>query len=199
VRGYRSGIAYSFGRILWSGQTTEYRTGDEKDVYDAGFFDYTRPVYPTHYAELGADWLTMADNNIHGNTLRFTNTSGGAAATTGDRVIQDHLTGLEWYRPSSLPTAVNWNDAIDAALALSADGKTDWILPPLNCLMGLVRYESGVNLNYGGFLITTSLWSGTTNQFTTTQARTYGGGSSISEANGLKTNTVSYICCRRFI
>ena len=199
VRDYRSGIAYSFGRVFWSGQTTEYRTGDEKYVYDAGFFDYTRPVYPTHYAELGANFLTLAADNIHGNTLRFTDPSGSAAATTGDRVIQDHLTGLEWYRPGTLPTTVSWNDAIDAALALSAGGHSDWILPPLNLLMGLARYESGVNMNYGGFLITTSLWSSTTNSYSTTQAKVFGATSSVTEANNPKTNTLRYICCRRFI
>ena len=199
VRNYRSGIAYQFGKKDWSGQTTEYRTGDEKDIFDAGFFDYTRPVYPTHYAELGSNFTTLAANNSFGNTNRFTDEAGNAVATSGNRYILDHLTGLMWYRPSSLPTAATWNDAIDACEAASTGGYTDWHMPPINLLMQLVQYEASVNLNYGGFLITVSLWSGTTNPYNTTQARSSGATSSVTEVNAFKTGTLSYLYCRRFV
>ena len=197
VRNYRSGIAYQFGRKDWGGQTTEYRTGDEKDIYDAGFFDYGRPVYPTHYAELGADFVTLAANNSFGNTLRFTDEAGNAAATTGDRYIIDHLTGLMWYRPGTLPTAATWNDAVDACEAASTGGYTDWRMPPLNTLLNLCQYKAGVAMNYGGFLITVNLWSGTTNPFNTTQARLFHSG--IAEANSAKTNTIAYLYCRKHL
>jgi hypothetical protein len=65
--------------------------------------------------------------------------------------------------------------------------------------MQLMQYEPSVNMNYGGFLITVSLWSSTTNPYSTTQARSMGATSSVTEANAAKTGTLSYLYCRRFI
>jgi hypothetical protein len=118
VRDYRSGIAYQFGGSAWSGQSASYRTGDEGDLWASGWFGYTPPVYPLSFARLGADRVTLAENNIHGNTDRFTDRSGGQ--TYSDDIVQDHLTGTEWYRV--LQSAATWNDAIDGAIALSVGG-----------------------------------------------------------------------------
>lgn len=200
VRDYRSGIVYSFGRLLWSGQSTQYRAGDEGALYAAGWFDYTRPVYPASYAELGADFYTLASNNIHGNTLRFTDRSGAAAATSGNRVIQDHLTGLEWYRPSSMPSGVNWNSAIDAAVASTVESSTDWWIPPFEALYSIADSSLSDVFNHTGFLITTALWTSTTVAFSTTSAiRILGANASGPSIGVLKTSTNPYLYCRRFI
>lgn len=198
VRTYRSGIAYQFGLKDWSGQSTVYRTGGEASLYGAGWFGYTPPVYPTSFARL-SNWNTLTANNSFGNTNRFTDEAGNAAASSGNRYVIDHLSGLMWYIPSSLPTAVSWNNAVDACEAATTGGYTDWVMPPVNILMDLFQYESGIGMNYSPFGITVTLWSGTTNPYNTAQAKAMGAGSSVSEGNSLKTATNQYIYCRKHL
>lgn len=204
VRSYRTGIAYNFGYILASGQTASYRTGDEGSIRSAGFFDYTRPVYPASYAELSSGtWDTLAANNIHGNTLRFTDRSGSAAATSGNRVIQDHLTGLEWYVPSSLPAATTWNAAIDAAEASTVESSTDWILPSDRMLDTISRDDQANPLNVAPLNLGTTLefWTSTTDPLDTTQARrcvNSAGGGLFGRA-AKSGNNGSYVFCRKFL
>ena len=199
VRNYRSGIAYNFGRMLHSGQTTAHRTGDEGSLLATGFFTYTPPVYPLSYAELGANFSTMLANNMHGNTLRFTKRDGTAAATSGNRTIQDHLTGLEWYIPNALPTADTWNNSIDAAEASSVDSSTDWHLPSDRALDSITDDSLNTVLNYAPFSISVDLWTGTTvpNASPVNARRLANVGGSI--AGQAKTATNAYIYCRRFI
>lgn len=206
VRNYRSGIVYNFGYILASGQTVSYRTGDEGTYRSAGFFNYTRPVYPLAYAELAAGtWDTLAANNIHGNTLRFTNRAGSAAATSGNRVIQDHLTGLEWYIPSSLPADTTWNAAIDAAEAATVEDNTDWMLPNDRMLDTITRDDTAhplkptpFNLAPGGH---GALWTATTDPSDTAQARrcVINGAGGLFGRAAKSGNNGSYIFCRKFI
>lgn len=204
VRSLRSGIVYNFGYILASGQTVSYRAGDEGSYRTAGFFNYTRPVYPLAYAELsGGAWDTLVANNIHGNTLRFTNRTGGAAATSGNRVIRDHLTGLEWYIPNTLPVATTWNAAIDAAEASTVESSTDWMIPTDRMLDTITRDDTANPLNIAPFNITADLWSSTTDPADTTVARrlliaTTPGAGTIGRA-AKSGNNGSYIFCRKFI
>lgn len=205
VRTYRSGIAYNFGLILSSGQTTSYRTGDEGDIRSGGFFDYTPPIYPVSYARLGADFVTLQSNNIHGNTLRFTDRTGAAAATSGNRIVQDHLTGVEWYVPSSLPGNITWNNAIDASVAFSFGGNSDWRIPNDKLFDTITNDELAQTLNYGPFAsivgAVTFLWTCTTIRGDTTTAKrmTQSATASGVFVNAAKTSTSSYILCRRFI
>lgn len=196
VRDYRSGIAYQFGGTHWSGQSTSYRTGDEGDLYGTSWFSYAPPVYPTHYARLGANRTTLAANNIHGNTDRFTDRSGGQ--TYSDDIVQDHLTGIEWYRV--LQTAATWNDAIDGAEALSVGGSTDWHLPPSRVIDIIANDAAGAgnsSLNFAPFSISnTNYWTGSTFGPTTTSAWRMTGQAFSSAA---KTSTNPWIACRRFI
>ena len=200
VRDYRSGIAYNFGFILASGQTTVHRTGDEGTMRSDGFFSYTRPVYPLRYAEL-SNFTTLAGNNVHGNTLRFTDRNGSAAATSGNRVVQDHFTGIEWYIPSSLPALGTWNTAIDAAAASTVESSTDWYLPTDRMLDTITNDSLSSSLNYGSFLITTPLWTATTRPDDSTVARVFRPDLGSLFGNLAKTaaTTCSYIFCRRFI
>jgi hypothetical protein len=204
VRNYRSGIAYQFGLVLASGQTTAYRTGDEGSFRADGFFGYTPPVYPTSFALLGADFVTLASNNIHGNTLRFTARDGSAAATSGLRIVQDHLTGLEWRVPASMPAATTWNTAIDTAVADSTGGSTDWRIPSDRMLDSITNDELSNCLGYQPFasISATFIWTSTTLRVDTTQAKRFNLGpanSTIASAAKTSASGGSYIMCRRFI
>jgi len=172
VRGYRSGILYMGGINNWSGQSTVYRAGDEGTAYANGLYTFTDPFYPTHASRL-SDFYTLAANNIHGNTLRFTDRAGAAPATSGNRFIQDHSTGWEYYRLGTLSSAL-WNAQVDAGVALNATlGETGWVLCPIDLLELIADRSLGTGcLNYGGFLMGTSggVWSSTTRGSLTTNA-----------------------------
>ena len=202
VRDYRSGIAYKFGTHLWNGQQTSYRTGDEGYYWTNGLYTYAEPVYPLTFARL-SDFSTMAANNVHGNTLRFTDRNGLAAATSGNRVVQDHLTGLEWYIPSSLPAATTWNSAIDAAESSTVESSSDWFLPNDRVLDTITDDSLSGPLNYGPFLIANDLWTSATVPNDTTFARrlllsTVPSGGLLGR--GTKSNNdARYIFCRKFL
>lgn len=195
VRDYRSGIAYQFGMILHYGNSTSYRTGDEGDMYANGFFDYTRPVYPTHYAEL-VNNTTLVSNNIHGNTNRFTDRDGNQ--TYSDDIVQDHFQGVEIYRV--LQSAANWNGAIDGAVALSLGGDSDWRLTPARILLTVMNGAAGAGANFLNFapfsISNTNYWTSTTQAFSTANAFRVASGTVVTIA---KTNTYAWLACRRFI
>jgi hypothetical protein len=194
VRSYRSGIAYQRGRGLWSGQTTVYTAGDEGTLVAAGWFDDAPPIYPTHYANISS-WLVLTVNNIHGNTNRFTAPDGTQTYT--DRIIQDHLTGYEWYVPSP-PSTGAFTAAIAAALALNYGGNTDWKIPPLNVLQTIVDTRPAVILNYAPFNVSPqTIWSSTTNPATTAAAIPVLA-NATSQSTAKVTGTVGYFYVRKF-
>ncbi len=197
IRVLRSGIVYDFGQMLHTGQLTVFRAGDEASLHAAGWFNYTPPPYPASYASL-ASFSTLSAANMHGNTLRFTDRAGAAAATSGDRIIQDHLTGLEWYLAATLLTGT-WTAAIDAAEASTVGGSTDWHLPPEKALETISDYSLGTGaLNYAPFNIANNILTGTTYPADTASVRYYTTGGGVT-ANIGKTSSQRYIFCRRFI
>lgn len=196
IRTLRSGIVYQFGGVLWSGQKSSFRTGDEGDLWATGWYNYNRPVYPLAYARLGADRVTLAENNIHGNTNRFTDRSGGQ--TYANNIVQDHLTGIEWYRV--LQGVATWNDAIDGAVALNIGGNTDWRLPPSKVIDSIANDQASVGgnaLNYAPFSIAnTNYWTSSTYMVTTANAFRMSAHQFSAQA---KTNVNQWIACRKFL
>jgi hypothetical protein len=165
-------IIYAFGPELWSGQTSSYRTGDEQSIRAAGWFDYSPSFGSSSQKQYLTSWLTLGVPNHFGNTNRFTDTSGGAFATSGERTFIDHFTRLQWYIPADVTLTAQWNAAIDAALASTYDGNTDWKVPPIKVWYSVALYNSGSVLNYGPFNIATAIvpWSSTTSPASTAQA-----------------------------
>ena len=133
-----SGIAYSRPKL--TGQTTSYRTGD--DYWQVLNNQYNpAPTNPTHIATL-IDNVTLAANNVFGNTFRFTDQSGAKGinypmASTADLLttdtLIDHYTGLEWgVKNAQVGNNKDWDTAIDECLALNVQGFDDWYLPNIN-------------------------------------------------------------------
>ena len=92
-----------------TGQVVEYRAGDD-GTYETGW------------------WVRRLNAN---NRTRFV-----GKTISGDIVMVDRATGLMWPK-SGLSVAcnngaqINWNGAIDLALALDFGGFDDWYLPNL--------------------------------------------------------------------
>lgn len=102
-----------------TGQATQYRAGDDGQ-YEAGW------------------WVGRLNAN---NRERWiTKTIGG------DDIVVDRATGLMWPTDftaagGNLGNILNWNPAIDWALALDFAGFTDWRLPNIIELFSIVYQE----------------------------------------------------------
>lgn len=166
-------IIYNFGRHLWSGLNVSYHTNDEADIFSDGWFVYNPTIGQNSVYQTITNFTTLANNNVFGNKLRFTNTSGGAAATSGDRNFIDHLTGLMWYVNGNQNVSVlNWSETLDDATGFSFGGFSDWKVPPLKVWMSVANYGiNGVPLIYAPFNMNTySYFSSTTVRNSTTNA-----------------------------
>jgi hypothetical protein len=165
-----------------TGQTISYRTGDDGDIEQGSLQSF----------------VVLAAQNPFGNSNRFTDTLGGQTYSNG--IIVDWSRRLMWYNPNSTG---NWNTAIDASVASSQGGFTDWHIPNVQQAQSIVNYgNSGGVVNYTPFNWSfTSFWTSTTSPDTTTNAfRTLTTGATT--AGGItqsgKTTTNSFVYCRIF-
>lgn len=150
--------AITTAKLMKSGQTTSYRTGDDGDI---------EPGRAVSFSVLSA-------NNPFGNTNRFTDELGGQTYTNRIRIdwsTYDGSTVLGYYQLAS-PLLYTWNQSIDWALALSISSFTSgWALPNINQLMNIMNWGLSANLNYAPFsLATLSHWTSTTNNNDTISA-----------------------------
>lgn len=150
--------AITTAKLMKSGQTTSYRTGDDGDI---------EPGRAVSFSVLSA-------NNPFGNTNRFTDELGGQTYTNRIRIdwsTYDGSTVLGYYQLAS-PLLYTWNQSIDWALALSISSFTSgWALPNINQLMNIMNWGLSANLNYAPFSIATlSHWTSTTNNNDTISA-----------------------------
>lgn len=169
---------------LRTGQTTIYRTGDDGNLLMG----------------IGASFSTLADNNIFGNTSRFTDENGHFAFV--NNFVLDHLSGLMWYRVPV--TTTQWNGAIDGAEASTQGGFSDWFLPNINQLISICNFATVTNalLNYAPFNIaitasTDRIWTSTTTPNASANAYTLQSNSTFAGTG--KSTSQSYIICRKFI
>jgi hypothetical protein len=167
-----------------TGQVISFRTGDDGNLQMG----------------IGASFSTLSDNNIFGNTSRFTSELGNQTYT--NKFVLDHSTGLMWY--IALTTATQWNGAIDGALASTQGGFTDWALPNINQLVSICNFSIATNslLNYSPFNIQVTsasdrIWTSTT--FANATANAYTLQTNATFAGTGKSTSQSYIICRKWI
>jgi len=175
-------------KLMKTGQTTSYRTGDDGDI-EAG---------------RATNFTTLAENNPFGNTNRFTDELGGQTYTNNiviDWSTYDGSTVLGWRRTSN-GVDINWNDSIDGALAVSIGTfTTGWRLPNIQELFSLLNFSLTNPLNYSPINLGTSTfgyWSGTNNS---TQAFRVINAVSVNSLGAFTKTTptsMRYIPCRVF-
>lgn len=174
--------------LMKTGQTTSYRTGDDGD-FEAG---------------RATDFFTLASNNPFGNTDRFTDELGGQTYTNNiviDWSTFDGTTVLG-YRRTDNGVNINWNDAIDGALAVSIGSfTTGWRLPNWIELNSLGNHELS-GLRHGAFssLSLNIFWTSTTHKLQSTSNALTLRSNTLSPASTGKTTSTGmrYIPCRTF-
>jgi len=147
----RCSVPISGAKLLKTGQTTIYATGDDGDIQ----------------AGRDVDFFTLAVNNPFGNTNRFTDELGGSTYTNNiviDWSTYDGVEVLGYYRIISAGN-INWSTAISSALALNIGGFVGWRNVNVYEIMNIMNYEVSTHrLNYAPFnTITTfhSIWTST--------------------------------------
>lgn len=177
IKAKATAVSRSTAKLMKTGQTTSYRTGDDGDI-EAG---------------RATSFTVLAENNPFGNTNRFTDELGGQTYTNRIRIdwsTYDGSTVLGWYQLAS-PLLQTWSQAIDWAYLLTVSTFTSgWRLPNINELMSLMNWSLSANLNYSPFsLASISHWTSTTNNNDTASALIVISNSTNSLLNYSKTNT----------
>ncbi len=180
--------ALSTAKLMKTGQTTSYRTGDDGDI-EAG---------------RNASFSVLAENNPFGNTNRFTDELGTQTYTKNiviDWSTFDGSTVLGWRR-TPFGSVHQWNQAIDNALLVSiAPFTTGWRLPNNYELFSISNVALGNTLNYSPFNISVTfqnLWT------SNTWAQSSGNAFYLNQSQGTiliqgKTSSgTSWIPCRTF-
>jgi hypothetical protein len=177
-------------KLMKTGQTTSYITGDDGD-FEAG---------------RATNFTTLAENNPFGNTNRFTDELGGATYTNNiviDWSTYDGSTVLGWYRINN-GLDITWVLAIAGALATSIGTfTTGWRLPNIQELFSLANWSVENVFNYSPINLGTSTlayWSGTTRAAASTSAHRLFNAQTTVISSIAKTTTAShrYIPCRVF-
>lgn len=179
------GTVSTTAKPLKSGQTVEYRTGDDGD---------SERGRNNSFFELEPTAANPTGNNPFGNNRRFTGITGGHhdgvqyvdvnGTPTTQMLAFPNLIALDWttkhiddtvlafyYNDSS--TNRIWDTGIDWAVALVIDSKTDWELMNVPEGVRTIYYGSlSTALNYPPFELAVSVayWTRTTNAFTPANA-----------------------------
>jgi hypothetical protein len=188
IKAITSGVSRSTAKLMKTGQTTSYRTGDDGDIEAGRLTNFT----------------TLAENNPFGNTNRFTDELGGSTYTNNimiDWSTYDGSTVLGWYRISN-GVDITWTNALDNALLTSIGTfTTGWRLPNVQELFSLLNFSAAANpLTYSPLNLpaaSNAYWSSTN---TTNQGyRVFNAIASVV-TNALKSTTsgMRYIPCRVF-
>lgn len=152
-------------KLLKTGQTTSYRTGDDGDL-EAG---------------RATSFTVLSANNPFGNTNRFTSELGTQTYTNNIVIDWSTYDGSVVNGYYKVLTTVTWNNAIDQSLALSVGTFTSgWRLINKNELFSLHNPELVQGLDYAPFNLPFTLWTSTTWKFITTFAFTMAATSTMS-------------------
>ena len=189
IKAVATAVSRSTAQLMKTGQTTSYRTGDDGDL-EAG---------------RNTSFTVLAENNVFGNTNRFTDELGTQLYLTNiviDWSTYNGSTVLGWRRTSN-GVNINWNDSIDGALAVSVGTFTSgWRLPNISEIFSICNWDIGIRvLNYAPFNINTNeiFWTSTTTGSSSLQAAAMENSAKRILPNAKTTTTnCRYIPCRTF-
>jgi hypothetical protein len=156
--------AKTTGFVLKTGETFNYGTGSDGQVQSGDL----------------VSWLVMSENNMFGNTNRFTDTSGGS--TYSNNIVLDHqsrnpLTGqLLGYDRADVVTARTWANHLTYFATKTNSGFGSWRGTNYNELHNISRWGgvsfkwSNAPFSYTGAGTGDYLWTTTSNNLASTEA-----------------------------
>jgi hypothetical protein len=175
-------------KLMKTGQTTSYRTGDDGDI-EAG---------------RATSFTVLASNNPFGNTNRFTDELGGTTYTNNiaiDWSTYDGSTVLGYKRTATNVTSGGWNTSIDTCLAISIGTfTTGWRLANVNEWNNILNRELANPIGYAPFTAFTQTYSSHTSNSYKVAPSVYSWGISTAGAFNAKdkAETSSNLAVRNF-
>jgi hypothetical protein len=174
----------STAKLMKTGQTTSYQTGDDGDI-EAG---------------RNTSFTVLAENNVFGNTNRFTDELGGQTYTKNiviDWSTYDGSTVLGWRRTTS---TAPWTSAVSGALAVSIPPfTTGWRLPNVMEYLSIFNWQLIARLNYAPFNLTSNQYhTSNTDMSATTNNYMVWTGNSSAVFSGAKSTNNAWLVCRTF-
>jgi hypothetical protein len=177
--------------LLKTGETVNYGTGSDGQVQSGR----------------GTSWLVMSENNMFGNTNRFTDTLGGSAYA--NNIVLDHqsrspLTGqLLGYDKADVVTARTWAAMLTYANTKTVAGYSGWRLTNDRELTNLRR--EGTNYSWGyapfnwfGAGVMDYAWTSTTYHLSPANAYLWFNTSTVAQQARDKTGSYFGMFCRTF-
>jgi hypothetical protein len=184
--GESAGGASVGAKILKTGQTTTFATGDDGDLKEGRDIDF----------------LTLATNNPFGNANRFTALNGSQTYTNDIIIDWSTYEGnivLGYYR-GSIDTNRPWAGALTWAAGLSPAGYLNWRLTNIKELLNLANYNFGGEvLTYSPInLVINTFWTSTTSVNNSNNAYSMSGAVGIVSSGNSKTSGFRTLACRNF-
>jgi hypothetical protein len=134
-------------KLLKTGQTTSYRTGDDGDI-EAG---------------RNTSFSVLAQNNPFGNTNRFTDELGGQTYTKNIMIDWSTYDGQTVFGCRRQEVSGGFNAGIDSCLALSIPPfTTGWRMANIKEIMNLANFGLSQVFNYSPFNFPASINTSTT-------------------------------------
>ena len=177
--------------LLKTGETVNYGTGSDGQVQSGR----------------GTSWLVMSENNMFGNTNRFTDTLGGSAYANNivlDHQSRDPLTGqLLGYDKSDVVTARTWAAMLTYANTKTVAGYSGWRLTNDRELTNLRREGSNYSWGYAPFNwfgagVMDYAWTSTTYHLSPANAYLWFNTSTVAQQARAKTGSYFGMFCRTF-
>ena len=184
---------------LPTGQTTVYRIGDDADI-EATIFAPVRVANSLKVKNSLVDYETLGNNSSFGNTVRFSDDLGTEIFSSS--LMIDNYTGLMWYRNFFAVDSGGFDSIIDAALASTQGGFSDWFLPSTSQQISIMDNGNPSKVFFkplGNNTFNNTVLSSTTLPSATTSVMRFN--NQIASLNSTsKTGTLSryYICRKHF-
>lgn len=173
--------ALTTAKLMKTGQTTSYRTGDDGDL-EAG---------------RNVSFTVLAENNVFGNTNRFTDELGGQTYTKNIVIDWSTYDGSTVFGFRRTEVSGTFNSGIDACLALSiAPFTTGWRMANIKEIMNLANYSLTAVFSYSPFNFPAGILTSTTYSSNTPFRHNMLSTGDIT--NTLKTGSGNNIACRTF-
>ena len=179
----------STAQLMKTGQLTSYQSGDDGNIQAGRSVSFT----------------ALSENNVFGNTTRFTDELGGQTYTKNiviDWSTYNGGTVLGWRRTSN-GANISWSNAISGALSVSISPfLIGWRLPNIIEMMSLSNYgiATSLCLNYTPFNLNSSnrWWTSNTLASSTTVSYYFNETGEIIQIAKSTTTNMRYIPCRLF-
>jgi hypothetical protein len=184
IKAVAAAVSRTTAQLMKTGQTTSYATGDDGDLERGR----------------GVSFTILAENNVFGNTNRFTDELGTQTYTKNiviDWSTYNGSTVLGWRRTSS---TAPWASAVSAALLVSiAPFTTGWRLPNVMEYLSIFNWQLTARLNYSPFNLASNQYhTSNTDMATTTNNLYVWTGSSAPINSASKSTNNAYLVCRTF-